>query len=485
MQFADMAQMDNNPVASRLAVGLEASICGFGLCAATDAVWRHVRQMALAELAALRQAADQLFTTAEALPGFVETYALARTVEPGHLAAVMGSPYGLAWLRRIFDLIKARHGEIPRQAIARFQAPGQDDEGYLNELLDRFGLLVVGAQVNQRISYEFDRPLRLQRPTTIPTTNLHVVPEPGGGWITAVVEGQAIVQNAVLMQLDAVSVPDRAVIIDPFDDFLFREASEGASREVGRASARAFYDSFQDAIRCFATRCPEVLEEIALVYHAISPSLLASPSGFPSGTTSSSLGFSCFSLVPDPLVLCEMLVHELSHAHLFAYQDVDPLLDPRVHGEGWAPQNLYSPWRDDARALNGVLHAAFVFTRVANMWLRFVEASPQGCDLGLRRLAVLRYQLLVARGIIAAHATWTPVGKRFFTDLTARIEQIDQICRQLNLVDIEPTYTEVASTGRSSGSALERQTAHLARWRARYPELCPEAEALLFAAARR
>ena len=80
-------------------------IARFGPSPASEDAWRRRRQMAIVELAALRQAGSDLFANASSYSRFLELYALARDAHPNELAAVLGSPYSFVWLRRIFDCV--------------------------------------------------------------------------------------------------------------------------------------------------------------------------------------------------------------------------------------------------------------------------------------------------------------------------------------------------------------------------------------------
>lgn len=458
---------------------LRDQLLGFGTTPELSRAWAHGRKMALVELAALHSASGTVFGGLAALSRFQSCYCIARNCDPDSIAAAMGSPYAFVWLKRIFDLIKAKRGEVLTAWIDPHLLPKQSFGDYGSELLDRFGILVVGALCRSNATCEFAEPIPLLRPSTIPLSTRHLTPNSSSACITGVREGNVEALGVHQQELRSVTIGGRRIAIDPFDEYLFVEAREGASRQLGRDSVDDFCELLTRALSDLRANCPESIEEIQLVYRSMSPSLIASLTGFPSGTTSSSIGFSCFSLATRPEIMCEMLIHEVSHAHLFAVQNIDPLLDPAIHGEGWHPENLYSPWRDDARPINGVLHGSFVFARVAMMWLRWIDSSSTCSDLPRRRLAALRDQLVIACEILAAYATWTPAGATFFADLCRTVARIQDRCSGLQLANVEPLYAEVASVGRSSGASKSRQREHFARWRTRNPELCFRADAAL------
>jgi HEXXH motif-containing protein len=62
------------------------------------------------------------------------------------------------------------------------------------------------------------------------------------------------------------------------------------------------------------------------------------------------------------LVLAEVILHEFHHNELFAYAETVDLVD-HVPSEKY-----YSPWREDARPLYGLLHGLYVFTGVADFY---------------------------------------------------------------------------------------------------------------------
>jgi hypothetical protein len=165
-----------------------------------------------------------------------------------------------------------------------------------------------------------------------------------------------------------------------------------------------------------------------------------------------------------------MVVHEMSHNLLFSMQDMDPLLDPTSHGEGWQSEHYYSPWRDDPRPLNGILHAVFVFSRVAKFWLALidkVESHPLQ-DLAKRRLAALSIQLPLAWHSLNAQGVFTNTGARFHAAIGSAIRGIVESCTSLGLERLQPSYTEVASLKDGTGSARKRQREHYARYCQRY-----------------
>jgi HEXXH motif-containing protein len=86
-------------------------------------------------------------------------------------------------------------------------------------------------------------------------------------------------------------------------------------------------------------------------------------------SAASLIGLIFLSEAANELRLAEAIVHEFHHNELFAYSNVAPLID------GPTDRLFYSPWREDARPLYGLIHAVFVFAGVCDFYRR-LEQSP-------------------------------------------------------------------------------------------------------------
>jgi HEXXH motif-containing protein len=86
------------------------------------------------------------------------------------------------------------------------------------------------------------------------------------------------------------------------------------------------------------------------------------------------LPFSAFVSVPgrrvhdDALRVAEGILHEAMHLHLSLIERVVRLVE-------FTECRYYSPWRDELRSAQGVLHAIYVFRVIAYFW-RTVKAMP-------------------------------------------------------------------------------------------------------------
>ena len=101
------------------------------------------------------------------------------------------------------------------------------------------------------------------------------------------------------------------------------------------------------------------------------------------------LPFSVFVSVPDCGAqarierLTEALVHEAMHLQLSLIERLVPLISSnRTNAVA------FSPWRDRARPVRGVLHALYVFAVLQRLWRCAIRKTPSGLDRGFAEARV-------------------------------------------------------------------------------------------------
>ena len=142
----------------------------------------------------------------------------------------------------------------------------------------------------------------------------------------------------------------------------------------------------------------------------------------------------------DPLVLAEAIVHEGDHNLVYGLTRVVDLwgnssaLDSAVY---------WSPWRDDARPLDGILRGASAFTTVSE-WLLDITSSPSVAPEVRRRsyLRAVRTARQVVRALEQIHQFGTDLltaeGASFLAQLDARIQCVADIVKSF------PGYSDYA-----------------------------------------
>ncbi len=199
---------------------------------------------------------------------------------------------------------------------------------------------------------------------------------------------------------------------------------------------------------------------------------LIGPEGtLPSSSNSSVDTMFWYSATHQPLLMAEMIIHEFSHQRLFRLQDTDPLLKPEVHGSGWDLCEIYSPWRDDPRPVNGVFHGFVVFTEAAKFWMALINQGglqPEELDISKRRMTMLALQLDHAQKSLAT-CTYTALGKSVFDAYAQELEgSILPYIQKHNLGDLKPFFMEFHDQEQPIGvSIAEVVEGHKSQWIAR------------------
>jgi hypothetical protein len=225
----------------------------------------------------------------------------------------------------------------------------------------------------------------------------------------------------------------------------------------------------------------KALDYIGLVDPSISQYFEEVPNYFvpligPDGTLPSSSNSSVdtmfwYSATHQPLLMAEMIIHEFSHQRVFRLQDKDPLIDPEVHGSGWDICEIYSPWRDDPRPVNGVFHGFVVFTEAAKFWMSLINQGglqPEELDISKRRMTMLALQLDHAQKSLAT-CTYTEWGKSVFDAYAQVLEgTILPYIKKHNLGDLKPFFMEFHDQEQPMGVSIEEVVeGHKSQWIAR------------------
>lgn len=196
---------------------------------------------------------------------------------------------------------------------------------------------------------------------------------------------------------------------------------------------------------------------------------LIGPDGtLPSSSNSSVDTMFWYSATNQPLLMAEMIIHEFSHQRVFRLQDKDPLIDPEVHGSGWDICEIYSPWRDDPRPVNGVFHGFVVFTEAAKFWISLINQGglhPEELDISKRRMTMLALQLDHAQKSLAT-CTYTEWGKSVFDAYAQVLEgTILPYIKKHNLGDLKPFFMEFHDQEKPIGvSIVEVVEGHKSQW---------------------
>jgi hypothetical protein len=143
-----------------------------------------------------------------------------------------------------------------------------------------------------------------------------------------------------------------------------------------------------------------------------------------------------------PDQMAELLVHEYLHLVLHAASQVIPLIER----DATAP-DLYSPWREDARPAEGLLHGIYVFTGAMMFWLGHLQSPDRRGVYARERVAELRLQL---------HNSARAMEERFSGSIVDRV--LDSAGHAVSLAQSAPIAPEAVI------EAERRVNRHYRQW---------------------
>jgi hypothetical protein len=226
-------------------------------------------------------------------------------------------------------------------------------------------------------------------------------------------------------------------------------------------------DKAIDYIRLFDSSIYQYFKEVKNYFVP-----LQGPEGaLPSSSNSSVDTMFWYSKTKQPLLMAEMIIHEYSHQRVFRLQDIDPLIDPSIHGTGWDRCEIYSPWRDDPRPVNGVFHGFIVFTETSRFWITLIkkgELDDIELDISSRRLAMLVLQLKYAKESLDG-CKFTSPGKNVFSYYAKELdEELLPYINDNQLQKLKPYFMEYHDQEILVGSSiLDVVDRHKSQWKIR------------------
>lgn len=184
----------------------------------------------------------------------------------------------------------------------------------------------------------------------------------------------------------------------------------GSLVDLGDAPATEWVEVLRAALGILAEHMPASRREADLLIRQFVP-VGSDETRHESATYREAIGTVYLSLHPDPLVMAEAIVHELSHTKLHALLELDPLL------QNASDERYPSPIRPDARPILGVLLALHAFAAVAALYDAMIADGSQRSERLQRRRAALTLQNADAWSVLSQHARPTPVGAGILDEL--------------------------------------------------------------------
>jgi HEXXH motif-containing protein len=190
---------------------------------------------------------------------------------------------------------------------------------------------------------------------------------------------------ATLVQTEPVTVevlPDALAL--QWADVTFRQLTR---RELENGTALAQIESALELLGVI----PTVFETVCALVRCLHP-LVATDDSVDISFSDPALPFSSFISIPTSTVstaavrIAEALLHEAMHLQLSLIESHVPLAIPGSF-------TYFSPWRNEYRTPQGVVHALYVFRTIAEFFAAFAESAPDAVNAEharRRRTAILR-----------------------------------------------------------------------------------------------
>ena len=112
------------------------------------------------------------------------------------------------------------------------------------------------------------------------------------------------------------------------------------------------------------------------------------------------------------LRVAESLIHETMHLQLTLFEGLCPLVDT---ASTWS---MYSPWKQQKRSAQGVLHGLYVFCVLRWMWRQISQTTRDRTDreFALRRISEIDEEVSAVRALEESPAL-TEEGRHFLHQL--------------------------------------------------------------------
>ncbi|MFK8000878.1 MAG: HEXXH motif-containing putative peptide modification protein [Polyangiales bacterium] len=186
----------------------------------------------------------------------------------------------------------------------------------------------------------------------------------------------------------------------------------GNQIDLGEKDVATWVAALREALALIERFLPAIRREASLFVRQFVP-VGYDPESHLSATYREAIGTVYLSLHPDPLMMAEAIIHELSHTKLHALLELDAVLEND-------PREAYpSPVRPDPRPLMGVLLAVHAFVPVAYLYDKIAEAGDPLSKVPTfsRRRAEIIGANADGAAVIEAHARPTPIGKGLLDEI--------------------------------------------------------------------
>jgi HEXXH motif-containing protein len=357
---------------------------------------------------------------------FLALYARMAASDPAVFTNMWAQPRSYFWTRIAYQLLGACLGGAPLSPMARAYRATlglATDSDALRWHLDAFKEFCVALALQTGEDWIFATPLRAKLPFTVAGARWSLVGR-GEVAIEGVRAGHLVLggtAEAAAATRRECPVARHAGCELPLHPDAFQLPGLD-SAEALRAAGYEYQELHRDVIE--AALAAMARHDATTFAHFRDGMRLAAlkprRSGPFTNVSYSELPGACVvSATRHPLAMADRLIHEYHHNVLFALEERGPFFES-TRGNPWSDARHYSPWRNDPRPLQGLLHGLFVYLPVARFWLAVHEAGTAArSDLGYvaERLLKIPRQLELAVDVLTREAVFSSLGRALFERL--------------------------------------------------------------------
>jgi hypothetical protein len=473
----------------------------FGRSSRLEELLQQKRRRNLAELIGQASVIESDLSELALTSGFVDYFSKFKAVRLGAARVVWATPAAFHWnsMSRLF--LDVLHFGVPiHQALSGYlrYLEASFNQGLVAHWND-FGRFALAAYICDKRTVEFEEPIKIRLPNALPGTHLALLPSKSDLSSSArVVNWKRLDQRSLdaiegfrtspstTCSLDISKAPDGlgevliqklptlngtsgTIAIDSFEPCLNLLSIEVYPRIIDPESCRHFLVTVGRALKRLAVYSEPLVSDMTLITASLTPmDADVNEASMFSGTSSAIFGACFLSATDQPLFAAEMLVHEFCHNKLRLLQEVMPLISDKYLNRSI----FYSPWRDDPRPIDGLMHGLYVFSSIADFWLhvwRDSSANQAERKLAQRRVGTLLLQLKLALDEFSEHAELTHAGKVFLGIINHRIASLESQTKGWELDRLQSFFSGVLKDkSLKEMPVLESVTRHKESWEANY-----------------
>lgn len=356
-------------------------------------------------------------------------------------------PRAYFWARTAYDLVgKLRQGgDLSPQARTYLAAlAGESSAAWLPRHLDEFAPFALAGATLAGRELHLRRPYRVRLPFALPGTGTQLVGNAavrlhgyrGGALLLSDRDG---VRYALRLHSGAQAAGIR-VVEDPLLDCganrvrlsvaPFNLPGFGFATEVLDADAayhRRWLPLIRRAFDKVQRHHPESHAQMSESLRVVALKPLDCGS-FTNMTHSDLPGAFILSVVDDPWELADTIIHEFHHNRLFFLEEGGAFFADAAQNTA-SDASYYSPWRDDPRPLDGILHAVYVHLPVCDYWtrvLRDARLERATRAYALDRLSRFPAQIGMGLDQLRRHARFTRRGRELMRELERRFATLQR-----------------------------------------------------------